>query len=464
MTNLTGRICGLISSLRHAGTFLLNDPTTPNLTEIIPAPAKGPLKFSVEGMSERPENSSEVRSANCHSVIGNCLNNMQPHCKTPVKNWSWVPELKVYPSAGRDMNAYYDRRSLKFFYYPYAGKNVYFSDSADIVAHELGHAFLDAMRPDFWSVQSLEIWSFHEGFSDIVAMFNLMNYDKAIRLALEETDGRMDGSNVISKLAEEVGSMIRGVTKDPSYLPDALRDPSLEHFKYIDPKNLPKEAPNNVLAAECHSFGRVFSGAWYRMFVEIFRMHAESSDSISAFKSARDAAFSILMHSVPVSPRTDKYYSAVTKAMFAVGKSRNDRYGEIIRSVFSDWNMFHEDGLRPQSCGDLRARIVSNLSREDRVLKTGESTLISLKKRKFFDVKDLPIASAMSLGSSVKIEVPYDSYYEFDAAGNLKMQKTPDENEVKESVATCLISISDQIGPGKMWNVESGELKRNYIK
>ncbi len=44
------------------------------------------------------------------------------------------------PAAGADMNAYYDRRSLRFFYYNHRGRNVYFGDSADIVAHELGHA------------------------------------------------------------------------------------------------------------------------------------------------------------------------------------------------------------------------------------------------------------------------------------------------------------------------------------
>jgi hypothetical protein len=457
-------ISGIFSFIRHARTFMLNDPTTPNLSEIMDMPVKGPLNFSVEGISKSPETANEMRSLNCHVVIGNCLNNIQPHCKSPIRAWAKVPELRVYPSAGREMNAYYDRRSLRFFYYPYRGKNVYFSDSADIVTHELGHAFLDAMRPDFWNVQSLEIWSFHEAFSDIVAMFNLMCYEKAIQVALEQTKGSMEGSNVISKLAEEVGYMIRGVTENPSYLPNALRDPALEHFNYIDPVNLPQEAPNEMLAAECHSFGRVFSGAWYRIFVEFFKMHLEDSDPVSAFKIARNSAFSILMHAIPPSPRIENYYYGIAKSMIAVGKGRNERYGSIISSVFSEWKIIGPQDVAVQSRSDLRSKIISSLSKHDSVLKTEKSTSVCLKNSKFFDIGELPLATSMSLGKSIKIEVPYDSYYEFDEFGGLVSQKEPDEEKSKNHAALCVMRIANQIGPSKMWEVDSGILNRQFVK
>jgi hypothetical protein len=456
----------ILSFMNHTGSYLLNDPTTPDLSEIIPIPPKGLLNFSVLGMPEKfePKNSSEKRSLNCHVIIGNCLNNIQKYCKTPINKWSATNNLSISPTAGRDLNAFYNRQSLKFFYYPHAGKNVYFSDSADIVAHELGHAFLDAMRPDFWSVQSLEIWSFHEAFSDIVAMFNLMSYDKAIKVALNQTKGNMEESNVISRLAEEVGAMIRDVTRDPAYLPNALRDPALEHFNYVNPATLPSEAPNNMLAAECHSFGRVFSSAWYAMFVGFFKMHLESSNPIEAFKLARDAAFSIVMHAIPVSPRVDKYYSAMAKSMLIIGNNKNEKYGQIISSVFSERNILQKEEFNSNFAENIRHKVISSLSKQDSVLKTAKSTLVCLRSNKFFEIRDLPIASSMSLDNSIKVEIPYDTYYEFNDLGEVVDAFAPEDQESKDSAAFCLLKIADQIGPGKMWSIQEGVLTRQYVK
>lgn len=144
------------------GSIPLNDPTTPSLSAGLEVPRMGALKYQVQGLSMEPESQNEVRSLNCHVSIGNCINALQPLMRKPLHNWAATPVLEVLPAAGSDMNAYYNRRSLKFFYYNHKGRNFYFGDSVDIITHELGHAVLDAMRPDFWSVQSLEIWSFHE--------------------------------------------------------------------------------------------------------------------------------------------------------------------------------------------------------------------------------------------------------------------------------------------------------------
>lgn len=455
------RACSFASNLSG---YLINDPTTPDLSSAVSMPKKGLLNFSVKDMSENPQNSVQKRATNCHIVIGNCINNMQLRTKNPIKTWASTSNLQVIPAAGQEMNAYYDRRSLRFFYYPYMGKNVYFADSADIVTHELGHAFLDAIRPDFWSVQSLEIWSFHEAFSDIVAMFNLMCYDQAVDAALAQTKGDLSKSNVISKLAEEVGIMIKNVTKDPSYLPNALRDPAVENFKYIDPSMLPKDAPNNALAAECHSFGRVFSNAWYAIFVKFFELHSKNSSPREAFHKARDSAFSILVQAVQSSARTDRYYSSVAKSMVVVGRGKNNEYGDIIASVLTEWNILTPSDLKTQSSPDLRFKVVAGLKRQDLVLKTHNSISICVKNDKFFDIGELPIFSLMSgVPQDLKIEVPYDTYYEFDSQGNLLDQVLPDEDSIKKSAADCLMLISGDIGSEKMWDIKDGLLKRQFI-
>lgn len=51
------------------------------------------------------------------------------------------------------LNAFYDRLSLSFFQVDAAGGDSYRSGaSTDVVAHEAGHAFLDAIRPDLWGL------------------------------------------------------------------------------------------------------------------------------------------------------------------------------------------------------------------------------------------------------------------------------------------------------------------------
>ena len=461
--NFKDRIGGFCSIFNHAGGYLINDPTTPDLSESMAMPTKGLLDYAVSGLSPEPSNSHEKRALNCHFLIGNCLNELQKHAKSPVMAWANRPVLEVYPAAGRDMNAYYDRRSLKFFYYPHNGRNVYFADSADIVTHELGHAYLDAMRPDFWSVQSLEIWAFHEAFSDIVAMFNLMNYEKAMLSALKETGGDLGRSNVISRLAEEVGVMIRRVTGDPTLLLGALRDPATEVFKYVDPHRLPAEAPNDRLASECHSFGRVFSGAWYEIFARMFETHSKKMDAVSAFRLSRDTSFSILMHAIPMSPKSEKYYSSVARAMLAVAKGRGDDCASIVASVFSEWNLLPESELKIQESSDIRSRVMSELNRSDYVFKWSEGTSICLKRKALFGLGNLPIVSSLSVDPLVKVEVPMDQYYEFDASGNLAAQVVPDEDSVMKSVAACLSMISKDIGEGRMWNVERGILRRQFV-
>jgi hypothetical protein len=459
-SGLKGTMLRAMSELNHFSGHLLNDPTTPDLSIDVKEPDPGILKYSVKNLVPGPG-----RAMNCHVIVGNCINKLQSHLKGPVKNWSATNVLHIDTSAGAEMNAYYDRSSLKFFYYSFGGRNTYFADSADIVAHELGHAFLDAMRPDFWSVQSLEIWSFHEAFSDIVAMFNLMNYDAAINKVLEQTKGEILVSNTISRLAEEVGLLIRGLTGDESYLPNALRDPAVEHFAYQNPSSLPAESPNNRLAAECHSFGRVFSNAWYHIFARTFKSNLErTGNMVESFKDARDLCFSSLIQAVPISARTVNYYQSVAKSMITIAESKDPGFSSIVKDVFSEWNICEPRPVSTLS-ENSRRRVISELKKTDIVYKNSERTSVCLRKNVFLKASELPLVSGLSLGRDFEVEVAADTHYEFDKDGNLVGEMLPDEDEIRKSAALCLSSISGLIGKDKdsRWVVEDGRLKRTII-
>lgn len=193
--------------------YLVNDPTTPDLMEKVQTPNIGFLKYNVNNLSFEPKSKAERQALNCYITIGNCINYIQKNSKTPIRKWSATSSLQIVPQAGNDLNAYYDRSSLKFFYHKSRGTIMFTSDSSDVVSHELGHAILDAIRPDFWSVQSLEVWSFHEAFSDIVALVSVMQYDSIINKSLLETNNDLYKSNSITKLAEEFGILVYKMVK-----------------------------------------------------------------------------------------------------------------------------------------------------------------------------------------------------------------------------------------------------------
>lgn len=79
--------------------------------------------------------------------------------------------LKIYPYAGEMKNAFYDRTNqcLKFYYFydQNTQKTVYTCQSADIVAHEAGHAILDALRPGYFESQDPQTGGLHEAFGDL---------------------------------------------------------------------------------------------------------------------------------------------------------------------------------------------------------------------------------------------------------------------------------------------------------
>lgn len=179
--------------------------------------------------------------------------------------WHEPRPLRVRLRAGRDLNAFYDRKSLQFFYDEdrKTRRTVYAAESLDIVAHETGHAVLDVYQPGFWSTPDLETASFHEAFADCSALLVTLTDGAVCRALLEEARGDWDQSNQVSRLAEALGRTIYD-----NYGSDAVSDPTRlrdarNRFRYTDPGTLSPSVGDSELAAEPHSFSRVFTGAFY---------------------------------------------------------------------------------------------------------------------------------------------------------------------------------------------------------
>lgn len=170
------------------------------------------------------------------------------------------PRLPVFLDDGVDFNAFYDRSALKFFHGDATGGTVFSGESPDVLCHEMGHAILDAIRPDLWDVAAQEVAAFHESFGDMSAILSALQLPLMRAAVISETSGHINRNSRLSRLAEQLGEAIR--ESFPSDVdPDCLRNAS-NRFMYAPPLFLPSSGPASVLTAEPHSFSRVFTGAF----------------------------------------------------------------------------------------------------------------------------------------------------------------------------------------------------------
>jgi hypothetical protein len=79
--------------------------------------------------------------------------------------------MQVSLVAGEDLNANYSRQfGLRFYQDTVQGVQVFSGESPDVSCHELGHAILDAVRPELFDAASTEAAAFHESFGDMSAI------------------------------------------------------------------------------------------------------------------------------------------------------------------------------------------------------------------------------------------------------------------------------------------------------
>ena len=196
---------------------------------------------------------------------------------TGSPKWQETRKLEVVLQAGSEVNAYYDRGQLSFHvatvtdHDSRAQVRIGTGESPDIVAHELGHAVLDAIRPELWDATFTEVAAFHESFGDISALLCALAVDD-----IEAEFATLSGSSVfqssrVSRLGEQMGWALRQQRPD---LPDrdCLRD-AVNTFFYVSPETLPTTAPSASLSSEPHNFSRVFTAAFMRVLDEMLKAH-----------------------------------------------------------------------------------------------------------------------------------------------------------------------------------------------
>ncbi len=124
--------------------------------------------------------------------------------------------LRIFPHAFYGQNAYYDpsKGALLFGYFQadtenpgenMPGQMVFTCLSHDIIVHETTHALVDRLRPDFMYDTNPDVLAFHEGFSDLVAIFQHFKMRELLEAELAGSGGELSKSDALLSLARQFG-------------------------------------------------------------------------------------------------------------------------------------------------------------------------------------------------------------------------------------------------------------------
>lgn len=445
--------------------YWLNDPSTPSLIGRT-AYSKTKLPLVVNGFvgGGYKINTTQGRAANCYAVLNNTLNGITPKIQKFPGKWAATSNLQVYPVAGQDFNAFYDRRSLRFFYGydPVVRKNIYTADSSDIVSHELGHALLDSIRPDFWNIQSYEVWALHESFGDIVALLSVMENKNTLTAAIKQTSGDLLKSNTISRLAEEFGKAIFNLTKGSGgYTPFCLRD-AVNNFNYTSPELLPDDAPDNILSRECHSFSRVWTGTWYECMVGIYTFEIQNNNinQIDALILAKETMASYFFSAVGSVPVTGKLFEAIAKKILMIDSSKGGKYQSVLNNIFIKRNIIKSVGVL--NTFDLNSinshKKFSKVESNDGIIYNDIEKIKIIKISDFINKKSL----TNKLLYDVEIEVPFEDRYEVSKDG-IAIQSVNNLEENVNIAIMCINSLSNTNKLEQLFFIENNKLVRDKI-
>ena len=257
----------------------------------------------------------------------------------PLTQWQNGGKLlPLSPNGGSALNAYYDRAALSFFEWETGAKKTFSGASTDAVAHEAGHAFLDAIRPELWDSVYTEVAAYHEAFADCMALL-VGFFDSQSRQALLQGapgTSALRAQNFLEALAEDVADGVRR-TDGPGH-PHASPRHALNNFRWEFPVNLPPAAVAASLSAEAHSFSRVFSGCFYDALCNIFAAGPSQDDA--ALLSAARIAGKLLIAGTKKAPEVTRFFQAVGRSMILADQElHGGRHHQAIRDAFSNHNV-----------------------------------------------------------------------------------------------------------------------------
>ncbi|HVF62555.1 MAG TPA: hypothetical protein VNE58_00990 [Casimicrobiaceae bacterium] len=300
--------------------YIVNDPEARKGVKtrtIAPSPArsKGRTDFDFGPMPDAkawPLDSDEFLKWQTREALQRGLRMWEAIAGT-LRSWQGPgrrTRLAVHIDAGTDLNAYYAPGEIGF--YSHESKNGRlrrFAMSADVVTHEAGHAFLDAIRPDLFDTPFLETNAFHEAFGDCVALLSSLA-DPDVRAALLKQDPKLSKTNFVETLMESLANATREHRRNDNA---AKARRGRNRYQWVLPTELPDDGGPGVLINQDHSFGQVFVGCFYDTLRNVFLM-SRKQDS-DALAKAAGVVGRLLVRGADKAPITPRFFQAVGRAM-----------------------------------------------------------------------------------------------------------------------------------------------------
>ncbi|HEV2292833.1 MAG TPA: hypothetical protein VGR35_03205 [Tepidisphaeraceae bacterium] len=293
----------------------------------------------------------------------------------------FVPRLRIYPHALREANAYYSpkKKALLFGYFPTPGRGpgqarggiVFTCLSYDVVAHETTHALLDGLHPSFNEATNIDVHALHEGFADIVALFQRFAHPEILEHVIAKTRGDLEKQNMLGQLARQFGLAL-GMR---SALRDALghRDTRGQWVAHTpDEKKL-------QAAREPHERGGILLAAVFSAFLaiykirsaDLFRIASNGTGVLTAGEihpdlvrrlareaaSAADTVLTMCIRGLDYCPPVDvdfgTYLRGVVTADAEVYPQDDHHFRDAFIEAFRKWGIYPE-GVRSMSDREVR--------------------------------------------------------------------------------------------------------------
>lgn len=281
-------------------------------------------------------------------------------------------QLKLYPHFMNDKNAYYSPETGVHFGYfegdagsPFPGTVIFTCLSQDLIAHQVTHALLSGMDIEFDLGSNPDVAALHEGFADLVALFQHFSESDVLREQIAAVRGDLEERSQLGAVALQFGQAIG--------MPDGVRNA----LGYTDADgNWQPRRPDPTLYEtqhEPHARGDLLLGAVAEAFKKIYEsrvadlrriathgsgvlregyLHPDLVDRFSqeAAKSARHV-LDMCMRALDYLPPVDATFGDLLRAIVTADRDLvpNDVHGYRIAFV----DAFRGYGIGPSGLGTL---------------------------------------------------------------------------------------------------------------
>jgi hypothetical protein len=248
----------------------LNEKNKDELATEVVQPVNGDFLVDFE------KNPLAFDMVNVYAIVRMVVDMYMRDLQKPMWKWQWDlatangvknTPLKIICHAGEMPNATYVRgkKCLKFYYITdeASGVRTFLCRSLDIVAHEAGHAVLDALKPTLYAVKDGQAGALHEAFGDLTALFAILDQLDMCEDIVAETKCDLRQARYLSAIGEQFGEAMKGNQA-------AAPEPDAEHGDTIGMRNM----NNRIVGSECqnevHALADIFTGYIFDILIAIF--------------------------------------------------------------------------------------------------------------------------------------------------------------------------------------------------